>query len=225
MTLLQTETVIVWCPVWAKSRAQSRSFSHTKNAWGNCEIWSGNSLVLNRPMLSISSYGNIFCSRYLLFWKHRCSSTHIIMLLYKRMITNMTKIRCLQTSVHNDFRAFREMQRCREQRCAFLFFLPCPHPPPPTPPVIFSMKNRCKNLVNLHDFMRQNHLVMFVSLDSQSGTKQQMNIHTGKAYCLENEWLHTISGSLNVEVFEFWMIITVYCVIKLYGNSFSTLNY
>lgn len=137
MTLLQTETVIVWCPVWAKSRAQSRSFSHTKNAWGNCEIWSGNSLVLNRPMLSISSYGNIFCSRYLLFWKHRCSSTHIIMLLYKRMITNMTKIRCLQTSVHNDFRAFREMQRCREQRCAFLFFLPCPHPPPP-PPQLYS---------------------------------------------------------------------------------------
>lgn len=111
MTLLQTETVIVWCPVWAKSRAQSRSFSHTKNAWGNCEIWSGNRLVLNRPMLSISSYGNIFCSRYLLFWKHRCSSTHIIMLLYKRMITNMTKIRCLQTSVHNDFRAFREMHK------------------------------------------------------------------------------------------------------------------
>lgn len=92
-------------------------------------------------------------------------------------------------------------ERCRDAEnrgvLFFSFF------PAPTPPVIFSMKNRCKNLVNLHDFMRQNHLVMFVSLDSQSGTKQQMNIHTGKAYCLENEWLHTISGSLNVEVFEF----------------------
>lgn len=66
----------------------------------------------------------------------------------------LEKIRCLQTSLHI---YGLPMQRTEVSNFFFLLYS--------------YMKNRCKNLVNLHDFVRQNHLAMFVSLDSQSGTK------------------------------------------------------
>lgn len=102
---------------WTKSRSQSRSFSYTKNAWGNCEERSRNRLFLNRSMLSIRRYSNIFCIRYLLYRRHRCSSIHIIT-PYKRMITNLTKLDvCRLLFIFIDF-------PCRELRWVNFFFSP-----------------------------------------------------------------------------------------------------